>query len=200
MPSVAPKPNPRTVILAAIDATPASQEAARTAARFSMLPGSELHLVHVLPSLTRKADKAALDQGQSLLEGMAQLVGVAGKATLHVAAGTPWREIVQLAADLCADLVVVGTRGRGTVERVVLGSVAEQVVRNAGCPVHVARPKYYEQNGPEIEPPCAECASVQERTRGETLWCERHATRHVHGKVHYELAEGFGAGSTFLRP
>lgn len=200
MPSIAPKLPPRTVILTAIDGTSASQEAAAAAARFAALPGSELHFVHVIPSLTGRPDQAALDRGRTLLEGTAQVVGVGEKVTLHVSAGKPWREIVQLAADLRADLVVVGTRGRGAVAHMVLGSVAEQVVRNAGCPVHVARTKFFEQNGPEIEPPCPECTMAQERTRGETLWCTRHASRHVHGRLHYEIPEGFGAGNTFLRP
>jgi nucleotide-binding universal stress UspA family protein len=200
MTSVAPKPTPRTVILTAIDGTSVSQDAAAAAARFSALPGSELHFVHVLGSLTGKPDQAALDKARTLLEGTAQVVGVGERVTLHVAVGKPWREIVQLAADLRADLVVVGTHGRGAVGRMVLGSVAEQVVRSAGCPVHVARAKFYEQNGPEIEPPCAECALTQEKSRGETLWCAQHSGRHVHGKLHYELPQGFGAGNTFLRP
>ncbi len=199
MSSHPPKP-PRTVILTAIDATTASQDAAAAAARFVALPGSEMHLLHVLTSVTGKPDQAALDKARLLLEGTAQVFGMSDRVVMHLAVGKPWREIVQLAADLRADLLVVGMQGRGAVGRMVLGSVAEQVVRNAGCAVHVARPKYYEQNGPEIEPPCADCAMKQEQTRGETLWCTRHASRHVHGKLHYELPQGFGAGSTFIRP
>lgn len=198
MASSAP-PSPRTVILTAIDASSASQDAARAAARFAAMPGSEIHLLHVLSSVTARPDQVALDQARALLEGTAQLFGEGHKVILHLAVGKAWREIVQLAADLRADLVVVGTRARSGIQRVVLGSVTEQVVRNAGCPVHVARAKYYEQNGPEIEPPCDECTDARERSAGETLWCERHGARHVHGNLHYSLPQGFGVGSTFLR-
>jgi nucleotide-binding universal stress UspA family protein len=200
MPSVAPKSPPRTVILAALDSSGASQHAAAAAARFSALPGSELHFLSVVPSLASRPDQVALDDARALLEGLAKVVGTSDKTTLHVAVGKPWREIVQLAADLGADLVVVGTHARAGVERFVLGSVAEQVIRNVGCPVHVARAKFYEQNGPDIQPSCAECAATQERTRGQTLWCAQHQKRHVQGNLHYEIPESFKTGSGLIQP
>jgi nucleotide-binding universal stress UspA family protein len=48
--------------------------------------------------------------------------------------------IAQLASDIEADLVVVGTHGHRGLERLLLGSVAENVVRLAPCPVLVVRP------------------------------------------------------------
>jgi nucleotide-binding universal stress UspA family protein len=57
--------------------------------------------------------------------------------------GGPAVEIVMLAAELLADLVVVGTRGRCGMRRLLAGSVAESVVRHGGCPVLVVRPKGY---------------------------------------------------------
>ena len=114
MSSIAPKPPVRTVILTAIDATAASQDAVSAAARFGLLPGSELHFVHVISALG-KPDDAAIDKGRALLEGTAQALGLVDKATLHLTSGKPWREIVQLAAHLLADLVIVGTLGRSGV-------------------------------------------------------------------------------------
>src|SRR5579859_7900318 len=58
---------------------------------------------------------------------------------VHVRIGAPPTEIVALAAELQAGLVVLGTHGRKGVSRAVVGSVAETVVRNAGCPVLVMR-------------------------------------------------------------
>ena len=59
---------------------------------------------------------------------------------------TPAFEIAQLATDLEADLVIVGTHGRRALSRLVLGSVAEVAVRLAPCPVLVMRPKAIERS------------------------------------------------------
>jgi nucleotide-binding universal stress UspA family protein len=52
-----------------------------------------------------------------------------------VRVGVPYEEIVALARDERADLLVIGTRGRSGVPHALLGSVAERVVRLAPCPV-----------------------------------------------------------------
>lgn len=49
--------------------------------------------------------------------------------------GTPWAEIVGVAESLPADLIVMGTNGRTGMPRLLLGSVAEKVIRSAPCPV-----------------------------------------------------------------
>jgi len=56
-----------------------------------------------------------------------------------VKVGSPFIEIVRYAADQKADLIVMGTHGRGAVAQMFLGSVAEKVVRKAGCPVLTVR-------------------------------------------------------------
>jgi len=53
--------------------------------------------------------------------------------------GPAWNEIVAAAAELKADLVVVGTHGRRGLAHALLGSVAEKVVRSAPCPVLTVR-------------------------------------------------------------
>jgi nucleotide-binding universal stress UspA family protein len=95
----------------------------------------------------------------------------------HVRLDMPAREIAQLAADLDADLVVVGTHGRRGLARVLVGSVAEATVRLAPCPVLVVRPK---QIAPvvTIDPPCPECVKVRQATQGQQFWCDQHSERH----------------------
>ena len=63
---------------------------------------------------------------------------------VHVRIGHPADEILMLAREVGADLVIVGSKGLGGVERLMLGSVSERVVREAGCTVEVARLKSYE--------------------------------------------------------
>jgi nucleotide-binding universal stress UspA family protein len=57
--------------------------------------------------------------------------------------------IVEYARDVHADVIVVGTHGRSGVSRLLMGSVAEHVVRSAPCPVLVVRPKEHEFVLPE---------------------------------------------------
>ena len=53
------------------------------------------------------------------------------------------KEILDIAEEVGADLVVVGNAGHGKIERFVLGSVSDRVVRDAKCAVVIARPKEY---------------------------------------------------------
>ena len=89
--------------------------------------------------------------------------------------GAP-KSIAQLASDVDADLIIVGTHGRKGVKRWVLGSVAEATVRHAACAVLVVRPP--DTSAPDIEPPCPACAQVRRQTNGAELWCEQHREHH----------------------
>ena len=65
------------------------------------------------------------------------------RVSVHVRVGISEDEILRLAADLAADLIVLGTHGRRGLRALVLGSVAESVVRRAECAVLVVRSKQY---------------------------------------------------------
>jgi nucleotide-binding universal stress UspA family protein len=189
------------VIVAGVDTTTTNQAVVRNAAMIAGgYSGAELHLVHVLDRVSPDALTAQLERARDLLESMEKIAGPA-RVTLHISAGEPWTQIVQLAANLHADMVVVGTHDMSKVERALLGSVAEKVVRNSQCPVYIVRPKaWHEKPAPQVEPACPECLRTQRETAGAKLWCERHAQRHVHGKLHYEIPESFGVGSMLIRP
>jgi nucleotide-binding universal stress UspA family protein len=62
----------------------------------------------------------------------------------HVRIGDPVEVLHQVAVDVDGDLIVVGTHGRRGLEKMLLGSVAEKLVRTARVPVLVARPKQIE--------------------------------------------------------
>jgi hypothetical protein len=110
----------------------------------------------------------------------------------HLRLDAPATEIAQMAADLEADMVVVGTHGRRGIARLLLGSVAEAVVRLAPCPVLVVRPKALPEPGPQIEPPCPQCVETRTASAGAEFWCERHRERH--GQRHtYSQRDRVGA-------
>lgn len=69
---------------------------------------------------------------------------------VHARIGKPAQEILGVAKDVGADLIIVGSKGLTGIERAVLGSVSERVVREAGCTVEVARAKTY-ANVPLLE-------------------------------------------------
>jgi hypothetical protein len=98
---------------------------------------------------------------------------------VHARIGSPADEILRLADEVGADLVVIGTHSRSLVERLLIGSVANKVVRDARCPVLVMRPKAYAEAAQTAElapePPCEACVAVRKDTAGATWWCERHA-------------------------
>jgi nucleotide-binding universal stress UspA family protein len=101
-----------------------------------------------------------------------------GRVVAHVRFDAIAEELAQLAADLEADLVIVGTHGRRGLSRVLLGSSAEATVRLAPCPVLVVRPKAVPEAPPQIEPPCPRCVDARRATKGSEMWCEQHRERH----------------------
>lgn len=66
------------------------------------------------------------------------------EAKLSWVHGTPFAEILRYAKDREVDLIVVGTHGRGLAAHLLMGSVAEKVVRKAPCPVLTVRPGEHE--------------------------------------------------------
>jgi hypothetical protein len=152
--------------------------------------------------LPADAQKEAFEKGRVRLEdlGREARARVATRVAAHFAIGNPWREIVQTATNIQADLILVGTHDRGGVARAILGSVAQVVARKAPCPVLVVRPKKPRHDDvPEIEPPCPDCERAQAESGGKDLWCARHRGHHAHLRCHYEVPESFALGSMLIR-
>lgn len=201
-------PAPRTVILVALDFTEASEAAfTQGLALAEALPGGELHLFRAVPldvgdpDAPIRAPEAALADARAALEKDMRIAAARGATAVeaHLAVGDPRREIVELAVELEADFVVVGSHGKGPVTRALLGSVSDHVARKAPCTVIVARPKRIEDR-PTVEPPCPACVETRAKTAGATFWCARHAEHHPHGRLHYETPESFAMGSMLIRP
>ncbi len=80
------------------------------------------------------------DEGEAALEGIRERAEAAGvPVETDILEGSPSREIVRYAEAQDCDLVVMGTHGRGGIDRLLLGSVAERVVRASAVPVLTVR-------------------------------------------------------------
>ena len=146
-----------TKILLASDGSEEALRAARTAVELSNELGAELHLLYVGhmpnvfyeapgamtldPHLLDRMEGRAEEQAATRLEEQARRVREAGGkiSQAHSKIGRPDVEIVRLAEELGADLIVVGSRGLGPLRRALMGSVSGSVLHHAHTSVLVAR-------------------------------------------------------------
>jgi nucleotide-binding universal stress UspA family protein len=149
--------NVQNRIAVGVDFTDTGNHALREAMRLSrQLPGSELHVIHVLRADKSLHDAKKLDElSRGLRSKVDELKGhvasvcappmgndpFSQEIVFHVRIGEPAEAIHQTAVDIDADMIVVGTAGRSGVEKLILGSVAEELIRMAHVPVVVAHPK-----------------------------------------------------------
>jgi nucleotide-binding universal stress UspA family protein len=135
-------------ILVPTDFSAASEEAWRSAQQLARPLNAELVLLHVFVEAplysespfsaqrVREVYASGRDWVQATLArwaGEARASGLTVRTEFRT--GVPYKEIVAAAGEGQADLIVVGTHGRGGVERALLGSVADRVIRLAPCPV-----------------------------------------------------------------
>jgi nucleotide-binding universal stress UspA family protein len=140
-------------VLLATDGSEDARNATHTAVDLVAKCGAELHVVHVwrdVPSpYARSFIKRELArQGQEILDAeVAAIEELGGEiAGAHLAGGRISDEVLRRAKTVGADLIVLGSRGRGAVGRLLLGSHAEDIVHRASCPVLIVR--YGEENWP----------------------------------------------------
>ncbi len=133
-------------ILLATDLTSASSAATAAATDLAIRLGADLLVMTVLETskagVTRLAARPEARETRALraqtIVGEARAAGA--RANYLVWEGDAGDAIVTAAQAEGADLIVVGTHGRSTVGRFLLGSVSDHVVHHAGCPVLVVRP------------------------------------------------------------
>jgi universal stress protein A len=138
-------------ILVPVDFSACSKKALAYALPFARQFGATITLAHVLQispiagteftevdflALEARARKDCQDALQTLAE---EQIAQGFSIRTHLASGRAWPEIVELAKQQKTDLIIISTHGHTGLKHVLLGSIAENVVRHAPCPVLVVR-------------------------------------------------------------
>jgi nucleotide-binding universal stress UspA family protein len=132
-------------IICALDFSTVSAHTLEVAAALAAEAGGRVTAVHIVEIPVQLDDQPTpalpeyramcFEQARRCMRTLtAALPPTVGVAPLLLA-GKPAREILQLADDQHADLIVMGVQGRGAIDRMLFGSVTQQVVRQAACPV-----------------------------------------------------------------
>lgn len=155
-------------ILCPVDLSEFSLEALRLAVLLAKSDGAVLDILHVIhnpfdelymksitesdpalldayaaePSKRAKIVRATEEHSEVLLKQFChdEVTGLA-KVRYHIRQGDPFENILDAAEDFLTDLIVLATHGRTGIKRLVIGNVAEKVVRHAPCPVLTVKPK-----------------------------------------------------------
>ena len=142
---------PFRTIVAAVDFSETSREVVQAALALARDGDGHLCLLHAVPHAIQTpwvVDASGADvhdlQRQWVAEAEMQLITLAAtlrldprRVSVDVVVGPAAFEIVRYASERGADLLVLGSHGRGAIRRFLLGSVAERVLREASCPVMI---------------------------------------------------------------
>lgn len=139
-------------VVCATDFSVSSTDAVRHADQLARQAGATLHLLHIVQDPLQQpwaAEAYVMNLGDLTAEWQQhaekELARIAeGCAATTVTAcrmGRPVTEILRYVDEVHADLLVAGTHGHGAIAHLILGSVAERLVRQANCPVLTVRSK-----------------------------------------------------------
>lgn len=135
-------------ILYATDFSSASQLAVRYAVPLARRYGSQIFVLHVIPAASAPTDSSAHGLKPLEAEDRETIVSMVNfeprlKGISHefiVRKGDIWTEIARIIEEKAISLVLMGTHGRSGASKVIMGSVAEEIVRKARCPVLTVGP------------------------------------------------------------
>ncbi len=139
-------------ILVPLDFSEHSEALLRAAHKMAGAYGAQLDLLHVIEPVpflglltgALTTNDLVPDLGKRAIESLRQLWGQVATGEVpakpHVEEGHAAAHIVDFAARCGTDLIVIGAQGRSALERFLIGSVAERVVRTAPCPVLIHKP------------------------------------------------------------
>lgn len=140
-------------LLVPTDFSAASKKALAYADAFAGNFGSKVTIIHViepmvlppeygyLPPYSPEDEARQVDSVRRQLLDLAAGLDTAKRTEVAVRIGRPWQEIVGAVEDLGVDFLVLTTHGRTGLRHMLMGSVAEKIVRHIHCPVLVVRPE-----------------------------------------------------------
>ena len=145
-------------ILLPTDGSECSGKALAYALSFAKQYGARVVVLHVIDrrweeqtrvvsaevgqDLTQKIRDGYAEEARGILREAADAAAKTGVSVeTRVLTGVPYEDIVRVAEELPADLIILGTHGRTGMSHLLLGSVAERVIRLAPCPVLTVKPK-----------------------------------------------------------
>jgi len=133
-------------LLVPLDGSLIAQQVFLTAVQLARLFGAQIHLLHVLeiePALPPAAhfvpdglEAKLLSEGHAVLQRWMSSAADQVFGPPHVVVGDPWRRILDVAREIGADVIVIGSHRYRGVDR-LLGTVSAKVVNHAGCDVLV---------------------------------------------------------------
>jgi nucleotide-binding universal stress UspA family protein len=149
-------------ILCATDGSEHGDRALRQAARIARDSDGQLHLAHVIERIPGGGrlggqnvflTESEIDSRIVLQAEMAQRAGVTAEVHIVRGGGHPAKQLVELADQIDADLIVLGSRGHAPVAGLVLGSVTQQLLHETGRPVLALPPTRVAQRPAASLPP-----------------------------------------------
>jgi len=146
-------------ILCPVDFDPNSPAALEFAARIAQETGGRIYLLHVVPWTALSVPVDASEVLAELKQSATVRLGRLAEEKLHkrianeiivTVARDPGAEVVRVANELKANVIVMATHGRKGLSHLVLGSVAARVVRESPCPVLTIRARTQEAERNEL--------------------------------------------------
>jgi len=138
-------------VLIAVDDSPIAAHAADTGIDIAHSMGAEVGFIYVRDAKRMNAPESGISagefavwaeqEGKRLVAGFCRRMAPPSTALEFVEVGQPAAKIVEAAKQWPASLIVIGSHGRTGITRILLGSIAEGVIRHAPCPVLVVKAK-----------------------------------------------------------
>ncbi|MEO6741848.1 MAG: universal stress protein [Chthoniobacteraceae bacterium] len=132
-------------ILVPVDFSEHSQKALRYALAFASQFGAEVALVHIVEQMVYPGDwmypplavtDFATEKREQVIAKLRALDEGSGVKTHHIVRlGRAWQEVIEIAKEMKSDMIILATHGYTGLKHVLLGSVAEKILRHAPCPV-----------------------------------------------------------------
>jgi nucleotide-binding universal stress UspA family protein len=127
-------------ILLATDGKPHSEKAVNFAFEYAALRKENLFVVFAVSPKSEDDKDKIIKQGMAVLEELKKRGAKENvKVTTMLEAGNPYEAVLNAADRVKADAIVVGTSGKTAIDRVLIGSVSEYIVRNSKCTVIVVK-------------------------------------------------------------